>query len=109
MIQSKFSVENTYLINDITNIALGNVAQALSKVLKDEILVRNVQEVTDLKSSQLLRKDYKGDVFVLTTDIIGDMKAETKLIIHKDDEQGIIEKILPTSEWGKKRCEKPCF
>ncbi|WP_281613314.1 hypothetical protein [Flammeovirga sp. SubArs3] len=101
MIQSKFSVENSYLINDITNIALGNVATALSKVLKDEILVRNVQEVTDLKSDQLLRKDYKGDLFVLTTDIIGDMKAETMLIIHKDDEQGIIEKILPRTEWGK--------
>ncbi|OHX67717.1 chemotaxis protein CheC [Flammeovirga pacifica] len=102
MIQSQFSVEQTYLINDITNIALGNVAQSLSTVLKDEILVRNVQEVKTLKSNQLLRSDYKGNIYVLTTDIIGDMKAHTMLLIHSDDEQGIIEKILPRSEWGKK-------
>ncbi|MBB6462092.1 hypothetical protein [Flammeovirga kamogawensis] len=102
MIQSQFTVENAYLINDITNIALGNVANSLSTVLKDEIIVRNVLEVKDL-NNQLLRKDYDGNVFVLTTNIIGDMKAETMLIIHNEDEQGIIEKILPRTEWGKKQ------
>lgn len=102
MFQSQFSIEKSYLINDVTNIALGNVANALSTVLKDEILVRNVMEVKDLSKEKLLRQDYKEDVFVLTTDIIGDMKAETMLIVHGEDEQGIIEKTLPTTEWGKK-------
>ncbi|MBD0402418.1 hypothetical protein [Flammeovirga sp. EKP202] len=102
MFQSQFSIEKSYLINDITNIALGNVASALSTVLKDEILVRNVIEVKDLSKEQLLRQDYKENVFVLTTDIIGDMKAETMLIVHGEDEQGIIEKTLPRTEWGKK-------
>lgn len=103
MIQSQFSIEQSYLINDITNIALGNVASALSTVLKDEILVRNVVEVKHFESAQLLRQDYKENVFVLTTDIIGDMKADTMLIVHGEDVQGIIKKTLPTTEWGKKQ------
>lgn len=105
MIQSQFSIEKSYLINDITNIALRNVANSLSTVLKDEILVRNVIEIKeqDLNSAQLLREDYKDNVFVLTTNIIGDLKAETMLIVHGEDEQGIIEKTLPRSEWGKKQ------
>ncbi|KXX67513.1 hypothetical protein [Flammeovirga sp. SJP92] len=103
MIQSQFSIEKSYLINDITNIALRNVANALSTVLKDEILVRNVTEVKDLDKKRLLRQDYKEDVFVLTTDIIGDMKAETMLIVHGEDEQSIIESTLPRTEWGKKQ------
>ncbi|MBB3701147.1 hypothetical protein KMW28_18475 [Flammeovirga yaeyamensis] len=102
MTQSQFSVENTYLINDITNIALGNVAQSLSTVMKDEIIIRNVQEVKSLDNDTLLGKENNGNVYVLTTNIIGDMNAHTMLLIHAEDEQGIIEKILPTSEWGKK-------
>ncbi len=92
------------LLTDITQIAVQNIANALHGLLRDEIVVKNwlfdstaIQKA--LESSQIYPPT--AEQTVLYTQIVGELKGNTYLIVPAAAEDKICEKLLPASVLGQ--------
>lgn len=96
-----YSHEELELMQDITQISLTNGASAFAQMVRDEILVKQVEH--DMGGAHLKSGEQLADetmISVLHTDVIGDITASSYLAISEENVHRICEKLLPSSERG---------
>lgn len=90
------------ILDDITQIALQNVTQSLSTLLKDEILVKKssfgIEKVVEDLNKILVNSPNSK---ILFTEIVGQIRGKSYVFIDDDSEEIICNLLLPDSVVGQ--------
>lgn len=90
------------ILDDITQIALQNVTQSLSTLLKDEILVKKssfgIEKVVEDLNKILVNSPNSK---ILFTEIVGQIRGKSYVFIDDDSEEIICNLLLPDSVIGQ--------
>ncbi len=100
-----FSPEEQHFLRGVTLSAFVHTSKALQRMLHSDIIPEHFavrkgqQEVTSLINH--LKNFKTGEVKVLRTSIVGDIKGETYVFITPDVEKQICKALLPASNQGR--------
>jgi chemotaxis protein CheY-P-specific phosphatase CheC len=83
---------------EIINIGLAKAADSLSFFMHEKILIRSIDfKIVQLKDNQYLNDEDNRKYFVLTTDVIGELKGICYLVFSEEEANRIYKMSLPES------------
>jgi chemotaxis protein CheY-P-specific phosphatase CheC len=89
------------LITDVTHIALGNAGASLAAMMKDEVLLKNIEIDPAGPVENFALVTECQSCYVLYTEIVGELGASTFLVVSPEAEETICQTLLPLSTLGQ--------
>ncbi len=96
-----FSDQALELIENINTIATSHAAHSLATMLNDEVWVSRVERnPVSIAATANHQEKPNESFFVVHTEVVGEIKADTYLIVNAENENKICKKLLPSSTLG---------